>query len=424
MMKRILSSSSLHRSRSTLSSTFTSSSSFLPSIPSPAPFRRFFFSFSSSSIPSSSHPSFIIGVTTSRSSSTLSRTSSLYSSSSIRFFSSIPSPQVKPTPRKKTKTIRQVEIENENKSLGHYYDEEPKDSQQSSSSSSDDQMNQINITEYKKVRGICTAESYDLPNLYQYLLTSYPNSQLFADEVIRFTPSGKECFIFDMGAVVAWDMTNHEFNEIQKLLSSYEINSIPNNQQKETDEIDFTYDEVKDYSLLHDKHEPIILIGKNQTITNIYLDQLAYSHGIANSVKLAVLENQLDLFVDSIKHLPIILKNGQKINLTRTESLSRLGELLQFRAVLNLHSGLIETPDLYWNYSKLESHFRAISNEFDIKQRVDALNKKLDYANDIAELLKGYLSERHSLDLEWAIIILIAVEVGFELLHFAERYLA
>jgi required for meiotic nuclear division protein 1 len=323
---------------------------------------------------------------------------------SARTLSSSASPQVKPAPRKKTKTIRQVEIEH-NKLLGHYDEKE-------------DLPEQSKKLQSKKVRAICAAESYDLTSLHQQLLTEYPDCQLFADEVIRFSPQGKECFIFDMGAIVAWDMSQGEIDALREKYQSFEVSSIP---QKEYDEIDFLLEDTKQLSHLHDQHEPTLIIATDQSLTNIYLDKLAFSHGVANSVKLAVLENQLDIFVDSIKHLPIVLKNGQRLQLTRTQSLSKLGELLQFRAVLNLHSGLIETPDLYWNYSKLEGHFRSISNEFEIKQRVDALNKKLDYANDIAELLKGYLSERHSLKLEWAIIILIAVEVGFELLHFAER---
>jgi required for meiotic nuclear division protein 1 len=335
-------------------------------------------------------PSFHIATSTSR-----------YLTSSSRPLSSQTAPQVKPAPRKKTKTIRQVEIEH-NKFLGHYDDKNLLEQKEQS----------------KKVRAVCTAESYDLKSLHQQLLTEYPDCQLFADEVIRFSPHGKECFIFDMGAIVAWDMSQSEIDGLREKYQSYEISSIA---QKEYDEIDFLLEDTKQLSHLHDQDEPTLVIATDQSLTNIYLDQLAFSHGVANSVKLAVLENQLDIFVDSIKHLPIVLKNGQRLNLTRTQSLSKLGELLQFRAVLNLHSGLIETPDLYWNYSKLEGHFRCISNEFEIKQRVDALNKKLDYANDIAELLKGYLSERHSLKLEWAIIILIAVEVGFELLHFAER---
>ena len=46
--------------------------------------------------------------------------------------------------------------------------------------------------------------------------------------------------------------------------------------------------------------------------------------------------------------------------------------------------------------------------------RIRQLNAKLDYASGIVEVLRERLSERHSLLLEWMIIILITIEVGFE----------
>lgn len=41
----------------------------------------------------------------------------------------------------------------------------------------------------------------------------------------------------------------------------------------------------------------------------------------------------------------------------------------------------------------------------------------IDYANELATILREHLSEKHSLTLEWMIIILITVEVAFEGLH-------
>jgi uncharacterized Rmd1/YagE family protein len=53
---------------------------------------------------------------------------------------------------------------------------------------------------------------------------------------------------------------------------------------------------------------------------------------------------------------------------------------------------------------------------------VNTINKNLDYAKDIAELLREYLTERHSLSLEWCIIVLIAIEVVFGLPQFFNEY--
>ncbi|KAK8750103.1 hypothetical protein OTU49_015238, partial [Cherax quadricarinatus] len=51
----------------------------------------------------------------------------------------------------------------------------------------------------------------------------------------------------------------------------------------------------------------------------------------------------------------------------------------------------------------------------------EVMNVKLNHCIELMELLKSHLSEQHASRLEWIIIILIMVEVGFELLHFLER---
>jgi uncharacterized Rmd1/YagE family protein len=51
--------------------------------------------------------------------------------------------------------------------------------------------------------------------------------------------------------------------------------------------------------------------------------------------------------------------------------------------------------------------------------RIKVLNEKMDYAQEIASVLRETLSERHSLRLEWGIIVLIFIEVVFE---FTQRW--
>ena len=43
------------------------------------------------------------------------------------------------------------------------------------------------------------------------------------------------------------------------------------------------------------------------------------------------------------------------------------------------------------------------------------MNEKMDYAQEIASVLRQHLSEAHGVRLEWIIILLIAVEVVFAL---------
>ncbi len=63
-----------------------------------------------------------------------------------------------------------------------------------------------------------------------------------------------------------------------------------------------------------------------------------------------------------------------------------------------------------------------VGRALDVGVRIKVLNGKLDYATEIAEVLRGQLSERHGVRLEWIIIVLIAVEVGFAVRQEVKEY--
>lgn len=49
------------------------------------------------------------------------------------------------------------------------------------------------------------------------------------------------------------------------------------------------------------------------------------------------------------------------------------------------------------------------------------MNEKLNHCVELAELVSFNLNDAHHIRLEWMIIVLIMVEVGFEILHYADR---
>lgn len=152
-------------------------------------------------------------------------------------------------------------------------------------------------------------------------------------------------------------------------------------------------------------------------------EKLAFSNGLADSVKLGVLERMMDEHIDKVKGIPASLMSENKLSLGRKETLSLTGELLHFRAQLNLNSDLIDTPDIYWSEPKLEDLYLKISRVLETRRRTAILNKKLDYAKEMAQVLSEHLAEKHGLKLEWGIIALIAVEVAFETFHLLEKFI-
>lgn len=280
--------------------------------------------------------------------------------------------------------------------------------------------NIISKDDVQVVHAMASAEAYDLNEIYNFL--PHSSCEVIGNEVIRYSLNNQNWFIFKYGSFVGWGVSETDVGNLRDSLKTFAVNP---SRYQEFEQLDFVITAATDESLFLSRGNGMIVIG-GQGQSSVNFDQLAFSHGIANSVKLAILETELEHFITQIKDLPEMLSSQQryksKFAFNRKDALNRLSSLLKFRAHLNLHSGLLETPDLYWDDRQLENHFHSISEELDIKSRVSTLNKKMDYAKDIAELLKEYLTERHSLNLEWCIIILIAIEVVFGLPQFFREY--
>ena len=50
------------------------------------------------------------------------------------------------------------------------------------------------------------------------------------------------------------------------------------------------------------------------------------------------------------------------------------------------------------------------------------MNEKLNHCMELAELVSSNLNDAHHIRLEWMIIILIMVEVVFEILHYLDKF--
>ncbi|KAI4722722.1 DUF155-domain-containing protein [Aureobasidium sp. EXF-10727] len=149
------------------------------------------------------------------------------------------------------------------------------------------------------------------------------------------------------------------------------------------------------------------------------LAKVAFSSGLARSTKLAVLENLLSSYFSSTRSIPTILSRGSPLRFSRSFILRKTGELLSIRAQLNLYSELTDSlPDIFWDSPSslgMSAYYDEVGRALDVGVRIKVLNERMDYAGEIASVLRERLSEKHSTGLEWLIIFLISIEVGFEL---------
>ena len=118
--------------------------------------------------------------------------------------------------------------------------------------------------------------------------------------------------------------------------------------------------------------------------------------------------------IEKTRHLPDELISPWYVRLftnRRREVRLRLHDVVKLRGIVNLHTDLLEPPDTYWDVPELERAYESIVKELDIYGRVDLVNRRLDYTNQLVELLRTQLVDENSHQLERIIIVLIAVEI-------------
>ena len=304
----------------------------------------------------------------------------------------------------------------------------------------------------------CLAEQYDLAQVHSILTKEgfkidpcgtdlFPqviHVQVSADSkslnhVSRHdnVPEMGDMFVFPSGTLVAWGVSE----ESVETFATNTLNAAAQTPYKlehmETEDLNYIEDPSTERSTI--KGDTIILGTKPREISPQHVDShsmpmdkrplgveahadtvltmIAFSSGLARSTKLAVLETMLDDYFQSTRSIPSMLSKGTRIPFTRSFVLQKTGQLLSVRAQLNLYSELTDSlPDLFWDSRHdlgLEGYYDHVGRALDTNIRIKTLNEKMDYAQEIASLLREQLSEQHSLRLEWIIIALIAVEVCF-----------
>jgi len=260
--------------------------------------------------------------------------------------------------------------------------------------------------EVQKCSEYCTAEEYNFDDLIPYLRAHNISwSKEFADDVIyiKWAPSGGEgndVFIFDYGCVVCWGMSPQSEEKLIETIKPFSIK--PN--KHFSDEMEFYYDEKTDV-----KSDRLVLpqnLGEEKLVGN----KLAFSYSLMRSVKLDYLENQVWDLIESLN-----ANNSTGFSLgfgARSRSSEKISQFMFYRGLLNHYNDLLETPEFYWDAPQVFEHlFDKLEKNLSISDRVEVLNKQLDYGVNVAEIRHRQLNDRVMERLEIIIIIVITAEL-------------
>jgi uncharacterized Rmd1/YagE family protein len=260
-------------------------------------------------------------------------------------------------------------------------------------------------TSTTRIAAFCTAKSYLLKALFEAIKSRYKTiwykDCIYIDLAPNDSLKVKEVFFFSYGVTIFWGFEEQEELAFLRGLKPFENEPLD---APERELMTFTFGPTQKIE------EDEITLPDTE-----HLSRLAISHGIAQSVKLAVFEYAIQKTIDKTKNIPEQLAAQGKIPLSKVEIRKKMGELFIERSYVNLHSDVLDLPDFFWDHSDVEPLYRLIANNLDLKTRIEILNQRLDTVHDLFEMLGNELNHQHSSRLEWIIIWLIVIEVALTL---------
>jgi uncharacterized Rmd1/YagE family protein len=117
-----------------------------------------------------------------------------------------------------------------------------------------------------------------------------------------------------------------------------------------------------------------------------------------------------DIF-DGIEPLAATLREKGRVGARSKQLLRHIGDvlLIQQKMVGRVETG--EKPELLWDHPELERLYVRLAEEYELRDRDRALDRKLDVISRTVETLLGLVQTRSSLRVEWYIVLLIVAEL-------------
>jgi uncharacterized Rmd1/YagE family protein len=242
-----------------------------------------------------------------------------------------------------------------------------------------------------KARAFCLSERIKIRRLVNIeAISSFP---------FAFPLEGGCVVLFRFGVVVFFNVPRQGEKAMIKKLKGALIQPFP---KASIDEVVIRVDKEAEEGMLQDS-----IYIKEATLEGLQL----VAEVLAKSVVLEYYEDAItkDFKVSEAAVSDLKLKGFKGLNMKRlthqvSDSLSSLEKMVGFIAVS-------EKPELLWDYPEKERFYARLEDEYEIKERHEALNRKVELIFRTAQTLIDLLQTKRTLRVEWYIVILIVIEI-------------
>jgi uncharacterized Rmd1/YagE family protein len=231
-------------------------------------------------------------------------------------------------------------------------------------------------------------------------------SQLEHDHVVSTIPLtykfGKDGFVtlFRYGVAVMIGLSPEEEDEALQNLKPRLIRPVQP-QEEESVTINLTPD--RDDQIM--PGGPIVM----KAITPGSL--IVIADALSKSVVLARDEREVAAVFDLVEPFARQLAEKGRANAGRRTIFKQIGNALLVQQRVAGRVAVSDKPDVLWDRPDLERLYARLEDEYELRERADALFRKLSVIAETAQVLTDILDTKRSFRLEMIIVILIAVEL-------------
>ncbi|HWR44556.1 RMD1 family protein [Sporomusa sp.] len=211
----------------------------------------------------------------------------------------------------------------------------------------------------------------------------------------------KIVYIFHFGSMVFINFQHHQIMDIVKYIKKLE--------PEINDANVFAY--VDDYKLEINPDEPPAINNDYMIVStqsDYQLDIVATI--LAKSASLDKNEIEVDSLLDRIENVVNNLNRGE-LGVSDEELAKMAASILSFKLNTISYIMLLDNPDITWNNEEAGALYDELSVLFELKDRYEKIRQKTEILLDITEAFSNLVHAKRGTRLEWAIIILIVIEI-------------
>ncbi len=160
------------------------------------------------------------------------------------------------------------------------------------------------------------------------------------------------------------------------------------------------------------------------SLDEISLEKLqVIADALSKNLVLTLYEKKVAGEFDKIEPLAQELATHGKVSAGSKKLLSKIGNMLLIEHRMVGRAEIGDKPETLWDFPHLEGLYASLEDEFELKERQSALDRKLGLISDTAQTLADVWDNKQLHKLEWYVIGLIIFEIAISLYEMAGKFL-